>query len=280
MNVELILEQAVSHLKQVPGVEAIVLGGSRARGTHTDHSDIDIGIYYNGDNPLDTKKLSEAAAVLDDLKRSDVITPIGEWGPWINGGGWLQVGGIPVDFLYREIGKVEAAIDDCRQGRIHIDYQPGHPHGFVNSIYAGEVAVCRPLWDPKGIVAELKAKTQPVSPAYKEAVIGKFLWEADFSAANAEKGISRLDVSYAAGHLFRAVSCLTQVLFAVNEEYLLNEKGAAAYISRLSASPENFETRVREAFARLVPEQGAMEEAIRLVGALIQDARALVQGMK
>ncbi|MQH43482.1 hypothetical protein EI040_23540, partial [Escherichia coli] len=30
--------------------EGIVLGGSRARGTHTENSDIDIGIYYNSDS--------------------------------------------------------------------------------------------------------------------------------------------------------------------------------------------------------------------------------------
>ncbi len=35
----------VSELGQVPGVEAVVLGGSRARGTHTLESDVDLGLY-------------------------------------------------------------------------------------------------------------------------------------------------------------------------------------------------------------------------------------------
>ncbi|WP_421657288.1 hypothetical protein [Leptothermofonsia sp. ETS-13] len=34
------------------------------------------------------------------------------------------------------------AISDCHAGKITIDYQPGHPHSFVASIYVGEAAGC------------------------------------------------------------------------------------------------------------------------------------------
>ncbi|WP_456300800.1 nucleotidyltransferase domain-containing protein [Variimorphobacter saccharofermentans] len=33
----------------MPCIEGIVLGGSRARGTHMESSDIDIGIYYRSE---------------------------------------------------------------------------------------------------------------------------------------------------------------------------------------------------------------------------------------
>ena len=41
-----IIQSVTEKLSSLPYIEGIVLGGSRARGTHTEDSDIDIGIYY------------------------------------------------------------------------------------------------------------------------------------------------------------------------------------------------------------------------------------------
>lgn len=79
MQVESLIESIVEELKRVEGVHAIVLGGSRARGTHTSSSDIDLGIYYHPDNPLHIEQLSKVTTKLDDAHRLDVVTPIGEW---------------------------------------------------------------------------------------------------------------------------------------------------------------------------------------------------------
>lgn len=126
-----------NRLKSIPGVAAIALGGSRARGNHTEKSDVDLGIYYNPENPIDVNALNQLASEIDESDRTNLITPLGEWGKWINAGGWLQVEGVAVDFLYRDIVKVNRVIDDCHAGKITIDYQPGHPHGFVSCIYMG-----------------------------------------------------------------------------------------------------------------------------------------------
>jgi predicted nucleotidyltransferase len=80
-----LLPQLVDEVKRVEGVQAIVLGGSRARGTHTLSSDIDLGIYYRPSYTLNLNQLREVAANLDDEHRADVITEPGGWGPWING---------------------------------------------------------------------------------------------------------------------------------------------------------------------------------------------------
>ena len=41
------LDRLVSALAEVPGVAAIVLGGSRARGTDQANSDYDLGLYFS-----------------------------------------------------------------------------------------------------------------------------------------------------------------------------------------------------------------------------------------
>nr|MBO2468447.1 DNA polymerase subunit beta [Xanthomonadaceae bacterium] len=44
-EVQKILDDATRKLERLPGVVGVVLGGSRAKGTHRPDSDIDIGIY-------------------------------------------------------------------------------------------------------------------------------------------------------------------------------------------------------------------------------------------
>ena len=80
------LQRVTSALAEVPGVEAIVLGGSRARRTAHKRSDYDIGLYYAETAPLDTGRLLEVARRLADQPSDTAVTSIGEWGPWIVGG--------------------------------------------------------------------------------------------------------------------------------------------------------------------------------------------------
>ncbi|MCM3745777.1 nucleotidyltransferase domain-containing protein [Paenibacillus pasadenensis] len=178
MGPEHVMEKVVERLKKIEGIKAIVLGGSRAGGTHTSHSDIDIGIYYDSASRLDIAELQKAAAELDDEHRSNLITDIGGWGPWINGGGWLVVEQYPVDILFRDLTQVSKVIQQCLSGEVTMDYQPGHPHGFVNSIYFSEVALCKVLWDCSGILADLKSRTTPY-PAVLKAAYCRMLFSSD-----------------------------------------------------------------------------------------------------
>lgn len=247
-NDEVLVGRLVRAVGGVPGVRAIVLGGSRARGEATAVSDYDIGLYYEPDSPIDVGRLAKAAVLLPGAASSSV-TAIGEWGPWINGGAWLTVDGRRVDLLYRDLGKVRAVIEACRAGQVERAYQPGHPHAFVSSIYMGEVALARVLWDPDAVLAPLKRQCAPYPPALAEALIRSFLWEAKFAVENALHGRGRDDPAYVAGCAFRAVACLCQSLFALNGAWLLNEKGAAPAADKLPRRPADFAARVGQAIA-------------------------------
>lgn len=223
-----LLARIVPRLADVTGVAAIVLGGSRARGTATATSDHDIGLYFEPDTPLDTGQLVSVARDLVDDPVSATVTAVGGWGPRIVGGGWLCIDGRKVDLLYRDIEKVAAVIADCHAGRIAMDYQAGHPHGFCSAIWMGEVALCRPLHDPRGAIAGLKATTAPYPEKLREALVERFLWEVSFSIWNAAIAIPRGERTHIAGCAYRALGCAGQVLFALNRRYLINEKGALA----------------------------------------------------
>jgi predicted nucleotidyltransferase len=263
-------------IQQVSGATAVVLGGSRARGTDSPDSDVDLGIYYHSKQPLDLDALNRLATELDDEHRSDLLTPIGGWGPWINGGGWLKIDGTAVDFLYRDLEKVSQVITDCRAGRLQVDYQPGHPHAFTSAIYLAEVALCQPLTDPHTAVKGLKQMVSPYPNALQQALVDRFFWEARFSIAIAGKAASRGDAAYVAGCMFRCTSCLLQTLFALNEHYWMNEKGALAIAAGFDRSPGDLKKRIHTAFGSLQPKATSLAAGLTILDTIIREVEDLL----
>jgi Nucleotidyltransferase domain len=105
-----LLERVSPPLAVVPGVVAVVLGGSRATGAAHASSDYDIGLYFNEHAGPDVERLRGVVRSLVDEPAAAQVTEVGGWGPWIVGGGWLTIGGQKVDLLYRPIESVETVI--------------------------------------------------------------------------------------------------------------------------------------------------------------------------
>jgi Nucleotidyltransferase domain len=272
-NDESLLHRLVSELSRVPGARAIALGGSRALGTASEHSDYDLGVYYDANVALDINALRAVVVGLDDSGPAATVTPIGGWGAWINGGGWLSIRGHPVDVLYRDLSRIRRVIDECRAGEFGRHYQPGHPHAFITTIYMGEMAYNRPLWDPQGDLKQLKTLTDPYPPALANSMVEYFLFEAKFSLEIAAKSLHRNDVNYLAGCCFRCVACLCQVIFALNGKYLLNEKGAVARAEQFACRPTDFSNRVAAGYQQIGG--GASPAALATFQALLADTIAL-----
>jgi Nucleotidyltransferase domain len=266
-------ERIAARIAEAPGVVSVALGGSWAREDADAESDVDFGVYYDPERPVDVEVLSGIAREIDDRHPEEPLTAIGGWGPWINGGGWLTIEGRRVDWIYRDLDRVGAAIADCRAGRVESHYQPGHPHAFHTHIYMGEVHHARPLSDPDGTLAALRRSTSPFPPALKRAIVEKFLWEADFALRTAEKSVSRGDAYHATGSFFRSVACVIQVLFAVNERYFVNEKRSAEAVSKFERRPRSFDSTVHAVFP--VSRAELRDGWLRLTD-LVEETRVLV----
>lgn len=84
------LEAVIDALKNVGNLLALVLGGSYARGVAQKSSDIDIGVYYREAAPLAVDDVRRVAARICTPGSTPVVTELYGWGPWVNGGAWIQ----------------------------------------------------------------------------------------------------------------------------------------------------------------------------------------------
>ncbi|KOP66620.1 DNA polymerase subunit beta [Bacillus sp. FJAT-18019] len=274
-QVDHIIERITEELREIPGVIGVVLGGSRAKGTAKPDSDIDIGIYYDETQGFKVENIAKIAKRLDDEHRDGIITSLGEWGTWVNGGGWLVIEGYHVDFLFRGVHRVSGIIDDCSAGKVSAHYQTGHPHAYLNVMYMGEIAICRILWDSDNRIMTLKAKTAPYPKTLQDAMIGYFTFEASFSLMLANKTAASDDITYVTGHCFRCISCLNQVLFAKNELYCINEKRAVAMIETFPLKPVNYKERLDQVITLLSSDTEKTKQATALLQDLITETEAM-----
>jgi predicted nucleotidyltransferase len=76
-----IIQSVTEKLSSLPFIQGIVLGGSRARGTHTEESDIDIGIYYD----LDSFDITTINQIAKELMMRIEITLLYLPGRGVNG---------------------------------------------------------------------------------------------------------------------------------------------------------------------------------------------------
>ena len=276
--VDNIIQSIVEKLSSLLFIEAIVLGGSRARGTHSEDSDIDIGIYYKSES-FDLNAINRLATELDDEHRSNLVVPPGVWGNWVNGGGWLIINGYHVDLILRDIKRVEQIIKDTEQGIFTANYQTGHPHGYISAMYRGELAISKIQYANDEYFYDLKKQAELYPIALQKALTNFFMFEAGFSLMFAKSNIEKDDVSYVCGHCFRSISSLNQVLFAINKEYCINEKKAVKMIKDFKIKPRDYKERVDEVISLISTDVDCTRKGIEKLQRLVNEVEYLKESI-
>jgi Nucleotidyltransferase domain len=266
------LQELAEVLVGVPGVAGVVLGGSRARGEHTADSDVDLGLYYRP--ALDVAALGELARRVAGPQAR--VTAPGEWGAWVDGGGWLRIDDTAIDWIYRDLDRVHRSWRDAQQGRFSWHFQVGHPLGVPDFAYAAEIALAVVLSDPSGELTQLQQQTAIYPEPLRESVIAG-LWEAGFSLDIASKAVSRSDSPYVSGCLFRAVLLCAHALHAHAGRWLTNEKGAVASAGRLPKSPTDFTTRAHTLCAAVGTGESDLRDTITAARQLLDETIDLCQ---
>jgi len=257
-----LLQDLIEQLKGVAGIAAIVLGGSYASGTQHSGSDLDIGLYYFEANPFSIPAIRKIADKVS-VNGTATVTGFYEWGAWVNGGAWIQTQQGKVDFLYRNVDHVARTIKEAQEGIVHHDYDQQPAYGFYSVIYLAETQICLPLYDPSGLMSQLKQEVTDYPPKLKQAIIAGSLWAAEFSLLHARGFAKQGDVYNTVGCLTRVASNMTQALFALNERYFIRDKQVMNTLATFSEIPSSYAERISGILACPGETASSLMEAVR-----------------
>ena len=214
---ESFIEEVVDRLAELPGVEAVTLGGSRAQGTARPDSDWDLGIYYcDGFDPQSMREMGFEGQV----------SGIGEWGGGVfNGGAWLKVQGQPVDVHYRDLAVVEREIERASRGEFDIQPLMFHLAGIPTYLVVAELAINRVL---RGALPVVDEYPQALRRAASEQWLGRakmHLGYAESGHVAQGRALQGLGLIAVAATEFAHSVVASRGQWVTNEKHLLAQAG-------------------------------------------------------
>ena len=196
-------------LAELPGVEAVTLGGSRAEGTNRPDSDWDFSVYYRGRFEPQS---------LRDIGWPGEVSEIGGWGGGVfNGGAWLEIDGRRSDVHYRDLDVVDREIAAAREGRFTIQPLRFHLAGLPSYLVLAELAVKRVLVGDLPYVPYPAALRERAPGVWRGQAEAEFGYARDYYAAAGR-------LTQCAGLLARAASCSAHAVLAARGQWVTNEK--------------------------------------------------------
>ncbi|MBL8984984.1 MAG: nucleotidyltransferase domain-containing protein [Gemmatimonadetes bacterium] len=189
----------------LPGVVAVVLGGSRALGTSDPGTDWDLGLYYRS-----TIDLSPLAAF-------GTIHPPGSWGRIMNGGAWLTRGSERIDVLLRDLDVVDHWTRLAERGQFERDALLGYLAGIPTYVLTAELAsgqtLAGALPPPPRFPARLAEAAPPVWRFCRS-------FSLDYARIHARRG----NVAGAVGQAAAAAMEEAHAILCERGEWICNEK--------------------------------------------------------
>lgn len=256
------ISDLAARLGALPGVVAVVLGGSRATGRDGDDSDVDFYVYADPPPPLASRTLLPGPHASVELDHRF----------WEPGDAWIdQPSGRAIDVTYRAPGWIEGELSrvlDRHEATL----------GYSTAVWHN-VRTARVLVDPGGWFAELQRRARvPYPEPLRRAVVAKnqpVLSRSRFSFGGQIEDAMRRGDPIAVQHRVTAfLASYVDLLFALNRETHPGEKRLVPWIEdRCPRRPPDLAARVEALLAAASPPPAA-DEVRRLIRALVADLDA------
>jgi predicted nucleotidyltransferase len=203
----------LNHLADVlfdlPAVEAVALGGSRAYGDPGPDADWDLSIYYRGGfDPEDLRAFGW----------SGEISPLRGWGGGVfNGGAWLTIDHRRVDIHYRDLDDIDRILRESRVGIFQIEPLMFHIAGIPSYLLLAELA------EGTCLRGELRVPQFPIALRDRAARTWRERTEMLFDYAESGHAVKGR-VLQAIGLAAEAVTCAAHAVLAAKGQWVTNEK--------------------------------------------------------
>ena len=247
------VEKLFEELKNLPQIEAIALGGSRAGETFDEKSDYDVYLYCTGSISDDVRK--------NILEKYCNYIELGNHF-WELEDNCTLKNGVDIDILYRNIedfGNDVASVVEGFNART----------GYTTCMWHN-LMTCKIIYDEKGSFKALKERFDVPYPAeLKKNIIEKnmsllsgMLPSYDGQIKKAVQRGDLVSVNHRTSAFFESYF---DVLFALNEQTHPGEKRLVSLSEKLGTTPENFEENINRLFADLFANPENVEGDISVI---------------
>jgi hypothetical protein len=269
------LEDIVNDLQLVEQITAVVLGGSHCIGMAGENADLDIGVYYHNEAPFDIKDVERIARKYA-IEEPVTVTDFYHWGPWVNGGAWINTTSGEVDLLYRNIEQISSTIEKSKNGIWENDFEQQPPYGFSSVIYLGETYYCHTLYDPYDVIKDMKGQVAAYPLKLKKTIVQRALWSAEFSIWQSVKYAKKQDMYNAGGCFTRALKNIVEALYALNEMYFIGDNNSIQRIEQAPKCPDRIKEQI-DSILSITPDTLTLKaNRLRI---LFEQVTSLAEGM-
>lgn len=226
------VEKLFEELKNIPEVEAIALGGSRAGENFDEKSDYDVYLYCTGSVADEVRK-----AILD--KYCSYIELSNHF--WELEDNCTLKNGVDIDILYRNIDDFSADVASVVEGfNARTGYTTCMWHNLIT---------CKIIYDANGNLKALKDRfSVPYPKELKKNIIDKnmSLLSGMLPSYDGQilKAVSRGDLVSVNHRTSAFLESYFDVLFALNEQTHPGEKRLVSLAGKLDRVPKNFEENI------------------------------------
>jgi predicted nucleotidyltransferase len=263
-SAEALAQRVALRYAELPQVEAVALGGSRAAGADDANSDIDLYVYFREPISLESRRQIATPAT-----RAEVGNDF-----WEPGDEWIDAEtGVSVDVMFRHVEWITERLDGVLSKHWA---SVGYSTCFWYNVLHSQILFDRRGW----FLALQKTAERPYPQELKRAVIAKNL---PILRRNRSSYVHQIEVAIArddrisASHRVTALlASYFDILFAVNEQPHPGEKRLAQFATRLCPKlPGNFPRAMDELLAA-VP--GGDRPIIDKINALLDGLEFLLRG--
>ncbi|MCH4886713.1 DUF4037 domain-containing protein [Acidaminobacter sp. JC074] len=221
-------EKLVERMKEHPKVVGIMLGGSRANGSHDDKSDYDVYVYVEDEIPEEERR-HMIAPFVGYMEYSNRFWELEDDGILLNG--------VDIEFIYRAIDDIDSSLQDIV---LNHNAWSGYTTCFWDNLVHSKI-----LYDKDSRLQDLVEK---YSLSYPQAlkmniVVKNCLLLSDYMPSfyyQLEKAVNRNDMVSINHRLTELLASYFDVIFALNETLHPGEKRLIEKTKNLEILPSDY----------------------------------------